>query len=314
MPRSVPHLVLGTAQLGTEYGAANRSGMPDEATAATILKTAVQFGITEIDTARAYGHAERRIGLALKGDTSVEVITKLAPIGEFDNASSAISAAAASISESCRAFRPRTVQTLLLHRASNRLDWDGAIWRFLLRERELGVIRKLGVSVQTPLEALSAISDPDVTHIQLPYNLLDYRWTEVIDAIRLRENLSVHVRSVFLQGLLTGQQHARWPSVAGVDRDPILAQLHAIAERLGRLDLADLCVAYVRGQDWIDGIVIGMESLEQLERNLALFKMKPLPPGECDLVRATIPKVPDAFLDPAKWPIENAKHQQDDQR
>ena len=36
----------------------------------------------------------------------------------------------------------------------------------------------LGVSVQSPQEALTALACSDVRHIQMPFNLLDWRWRE----------------------------------------------------------------------------------------------------------------------------------------
>ena len=45
---------------------------------------------------------------------------------------------------------------------------------------------------------------------------------------------------------------------------------------------ADLCLAYVRGQSWIDGVVVGMETEDQLEaicgfRCARRFASKPAP-------------------------------------
>ncbi|MDI9391535.1 MAG: aldo/keto reductase, partial [Synergistota bacterium] len=59
-------LILGTAQLGMEYGRANTSGCPSEDEAMQILKAAVNLGVTHVDTARAYRDSERRIGLFLR--------------------------------------------------------------------------------------------------------------------------------------------------------------------------------------------------------------------------------------------------------
>ncbi|MDP9263469.1 MAG: cytidylyltransferase, partial [Acidobacteriota bacterium] len=55
---------LGTAQLGMPYGIANQQGMPSESDGFAIIRTAVASGVTSADTARGYGEAERRLGLA----------------------------------------------------------------------------------------------------------------------------------------------------------------------------------------------------------------------------------------------------------
>lgn len=55
-------MVLGTAQLGQEYGIHNLSGKPSEETAYQILDYAWCHGVRTLDTAGAYGDAENLIG------------------------------------------------------------------------------------------------------------------------------------------------------------------------------------------------------------------------------------------------------------
>ncbi len=75
-----------------------------------------------------------------------------------------------------------------------------------------------------------------------------------------------------------------------------------LAEEFGRDGPADLCLAYVRGQSWIDGVVVGLETEDQLDHNLRLFHKRPLGPAECALIEARIPRSPVQLLNPASWP------------
>ena len=61
-------LSLGTAQLGMGYGVANKTGQPSHDQATRMIRAAVDHGVTYIDTARAYGAAESRIGATLIPD------------------------------------------------------------------------------------------------------------------------------------------------------------------------------------------------------------------------------------------------------
>src|SRR5262249_22179286 len=157
-----------------------------------------------------------------------------------------------------------------LHRAAHRTWWDGAIWRHLKMERDSGQIGRLGVSAQSPAEALEALADRDVAHLQLPFNLLDHRWDGLIAVARKRPDVAIHVRSVFLQGLLANPVTS-WPNIDGAVARDVQERLTKLVVELGRDDLADLCVAFVRAQDWIDGVVIGMETNAQLAGNLTAF-------------------------------------------
>jgi aryl-alcohol dehydrogenase-like predicted oxidoreductase len=158
--------------------------------------------------------------------------------------------------------------------------------------------------VQSPAETLSALAHPNIRHVQLPFNLLDWRWaeTEIIAALRKKPSVTVHARSVFLQGVLIACDASVWPRIGHVDSRALMAWLDSTARQFGRENVADLCLAYVRGQDWIDGVVIGMETEEQLETNLLLTARAPLSLADCAAIEASRPRVPEQLLDPARWP------------
>ena len=75
-------LVLGTAQLGLNYGIANKTGKPDLATARDIVSAAWEGGIRYFDTAQAYGESEQVLGDLLSDlgiGNEVHIITKPSP-------------------------------------------------------------------------------------------------------------------------------------------------------------------------------------------------------------------------------------------
>ena len=172
----------------------------------------------------------------------------------------------------------------------------------MLELRNEGVIEKLGASVYSPEEAIDALSRPDVSVIQLPCNLLDWRWRnrEFQDAIFARPDVIIHARSVFLQGLMFLQAE-KWPPVTGLNAADLLNRLDDLVIELNRRSRADLCIAYVRGQSWVSGLVLGMETITQLEENLELFSSMPLNAGECNIVDKRLEKVPEVLLNPARW-------------
>ncbi|HWA92759.1 MAG TPA: aldo/keto reductase [Rhizomicrobium sp.] len=300
-------LVLGTVQLGLSYGAANRTGKPSRRAALGLVRKAAQAGIRDFDTARAYGDSEDRVGEALAGRKSVRAITKLSPLSELARHASrreVHAAVDASIEQSLAALRRDRLDCLLLHRAQHMWAFDGAIWERLIERLEDGSVLALGVSVQSPMEALAALACPDVVHLQLPFNLLDWRWrAEGFQAcLAARPGVTVHARSAFLQGILAVHDPNVWPLVHGVDAPAMVRMIATLTEIFDRETPADLCLAYVRGQRWIDGVVVGLESEEQLDDNLRLFVKPPLTAEQCESVAARIPRLPVALLDPSRWP------------
>jgi spore coat polysaccharide biosynthesis protein SpsF len=305
--RKTPEFVMGTVQLGMPYGVVNRFGMPTQAEAVVAIRSALGAGVKYIDTARAYGEAEKRIGLAMTSGYSAVVVTKLDPLSAFGTQTSRPEikgAVLGSLELSRRALGLEKLQTVLLHRAAQKLTWGGYVWRVLQEQQAAGAIHKIGVSVVTPDEALHALDDDAVEHIQLPFNILDRRWSQagVIEALRKRPNVVVHVRSVFLQGLLSGDPTGRWPIIEGFDPAKCLAQLHGWSDRYSRAGTLDLCLAYVLGQDWIDGVVLGMETKEQLRENMILFARPPLVAEEISWIDSHPELAPLALVDIPSWP------------
>jgi len=300
-------LVLGSVQLGLSYGAANRTGKPSRKTALRLVRRAAEAGITKFDTARAYGDSEERLGEALAARKALRTITKLSPLSELASDASredVRAAVDASIAGSLAALRRDRIDCLLLHRAAHMTAFDGMVWERLIEKLEDGTVLALGVSVQSPDEALAALACADVRHIQLPFNLLDWRWREagVIDDIAERPQITIHARSVFLQGILAADDASVWPAVGGVDAPALMNRLGALAREFERESVADLCLAYARGQGWLDGVVVGMETEDQLDDNLRLFVLPPLSTEDCAQIERRIPRVPTTLLDPAQWP------------
>ena len=64
----ISRFMLGTVQLGLNYGMANTTGKPSEETAHEILRTAHDVGVTVLDTAAAYGTSEEVVGSYLKAN------------------------------------------------------------------------------------------------------------------------------------------------------------------------------------------------------------------------------------------------------
>ena len=295
------------AEPGLAYGAANGTGKPSRGAAFNLLQRAIDSGIAEFDTARAYGDREDRVEEALQGHKVARSVTKLSPLAELSPNAMREEVRAAvdrSISESMIALKRGRLDCLLLDCAAHMTAFEGAVWERLVELLEDGTVLSLGVSVQSPAEAMAALDNPDVQHLQLPFNLLDWRWRQsaVIDRIRARPHLTIYARSVFLQGVLASCDPGIWPEIDGVDPADTIALIAAQVREFGRESAADLCLAFVRGQDWIDGVVVGMETEDQLETNLQLFVRPPLTALECEEVERRMPKLPEQLLNPGLWP------------
>lgn len=300
-------LVLGTVQLGMNYGIANTTGKPTDNEAQQIVREAIAHGVTAVDCARGYGEAEMRVGKALAEGLAeqVKIITKLEALPKIEQFASKMALRAAvdaSVLRSCHELRTRKIDTLLLHRWQHRYVYDGVIWKRLLELQQEGLISRLGVSVQSPEEALQALTDENVQHLQLPFNILDWRWKDmkVPEAVASRNDVVVHARSIFLQGLLSGERKT-WPNVKTDFVQVFTQRINSLVKEFNRSGWLDLCIAYVCAQTWIDGLVLGIETRAQLKENISLMQNPPLTSEECLILENQLKGTPVKLLNPAKW-------------
>lgn len=302
-------IILGTAQFGLHYGISNTTGKPSVVTATGLIKHAVTNGVSRLDTARDYGDSEYVIGSALSQGWQgrAQVITKLASLDQFSPGASSKTIAAAveaSVYHSCSALRVHKLDVLLLHRAEYLQAWNGAVWQHLQRLKELDVIGSLGVSVQTPEELGTCLKDSSINCIQMPFNLLDWRWAEFIPVIQeLKETreLAIHTRSALLQGLLTTRERSLWWRAGVSEPDEVLNWLDTAKIRTGARTNSDLCIGYCLAQDWIDGVVIGVDTREQLDENLHVLDNSYLDKVTLTSLIHDRPHLQIDALNPATW-------------
>lgn len=259
--------------------------MPTIAGAVEIVKLAVESQVPFIDTAHIYGESEQRIGeafvqLGAEPGARPTVVTKIGMVDMVDEVKCPDAAAAeemlnASFDTSRVRLRSSVLDTVLLHNfAGHSQIHGGAAWRRLVALRDQGLVRTIGVSLYTPDEALEALRDQEVGHIQLPFNLLDARWKteEFASATAARPDVTIHTRSCFLQGILVSAAE-RWPPFTRDTIAPTLvAALEELTVQLGRRSRLDLCLAYCRGVPWITQVLAGTETAAQLQETIELFR------------------------------------------
>lgn len=207
-------LALGTVQFGLDYGISNRAGEVADSELDSILALARRLGIETLDTAQAYGNAESRLGSRHTGDFTM--VSKLAPGTSATNV-------VACVDDSLRRLGRARLDGLLLHRSQ---DAGSALFERLKDLQRQGKVGKLGVSVYSPQELEHWLEEGHPLQlVQLPANLLDQRFLRAGWLDRLQDmGCEIHIRSLFLQGLLLMQPAMR------------PAYFEAFAEPLTRLD------------------------------------------------------------------------------
>jgi len=288
-------LVLGTAQLGFEYGIANRNGRPDFAAASRILEVAWKGGVRLLDTAQAYGESEDVIARFLENhpDMRFGVISKLDPeINASD--SDAIEVGV----RQCREKFGQPLSGVLFHDNAALALLNNEARRAMGRCIESGATTAFGISTYTP-ENFQAALDEDAIHIiQAPFSVLDRRLSESGLLNRaIQSGKKVFLRSVYLQGLLLMEPKDLPPKLAfatgTIERWRNICLQHSLTPLQGAL-------GYIRSRVADAFIVIGCETASQVDENIAAINGPELHPDFFAAIEAL--KADDhRTVDPSKW-------------
>lgn len=260
-------LAVGTVQFGLDYGITNAAGRTPGDEVARILDYASQAGIDTLDTAAAYGDSEQVLGET--GVAGWRVVSKVPPLP--NDSVNGREWVVGHVRRSLERLRVDRLDGLLLHNASDMLKAQGkSIAAGLQEVKAEGRVGRIGYSIYSPqpLAALIEVMPPDL--VQAPFNVFDQRLARSGWLGRLVESgAEVHVRSVFMQGLLLmvpekrppafdkWREHwQRWDAVVAGRSEQALA----------------LCLGFVRAQPGISRVVVGVENQEHLQQLLAIWE------------------------------------------
>lgn len=253
-------LGLGTVQWGLGYGVSNKQGMTPPEIVAQILVAAKEAGVEVLDTASLYGESERVLGAnRLDG---FRIVTKTPRFGTARITEANCTQLVQVFSQSLQKLACDKVYGLLCHHVEDLLVPGGdKLWDAMCRLKGDGRVEKIGVSVYDShqVDRLLKKLRPDL--IQLPVNVLDQRLLKDGTLARLHDaGVEIHVRSVFLQGLLL-MPLEQVPSYFSPIRN-LLESWHAAAKSQG-LSLVQAALTFARDIPYIDTVLVGVENLEQ---------------------------------------------------
>ena len=284
-------LILGTAQFGSAYGVVNSRGQVSLAEIAEILTLARQSGVDRIDTAPAYGEAEQMLRRCGVGD--FKVITKIPALEQAGHCN--FNSAVIDIARrSCGNLDCDRLHGLLLHSASDLTGSDGdKVYAGLKAAKQAGLVEQIGVSVYSAGEIETIVRRYPVDIVQLPLSVLDQRLCEWLPRLADR-GVAVHVRSIFLQGLLLCSEDKVPNGLAPLA--PAIAAFRRRAENLG-MQAIEAAVAFVRDLPHINGIVVGVTGASEFRALLGAFSVKAT--FDADGLAVTKPDL----IDPRRWVI-----------
>lgn len=272
-------LVLGTVQFGLQYGV-NSAGRPSQKAVKSILEEAAKGGITTLDTSSAYGNSEEVLGESITTSGQFKIVSKYpkgeTPVDEMFNGS-------------LKRLKVDQLYGYLLHHFEVYKN-NPAIWDEFVVLKETSKVQKIGFSLYTPeeLELILKNGSP-FDLIQVPFNIFDKRFLPYMKDLH-EMDVEIYVRSTFLQGLFFKDRNALPEKLLPMKK--YLLQLDYFSQKSG-LSISEIALNYNLQNPYIDGVLIGVDNIEQLHMNLNSVKETP--------VNIEIEVKEQELLNPVNW-------------
>jgi aryl-alcohol dehydrogenase-like predicted oxidoreductase len=288
--QSKKKIILGTVQMGLDYGINNNSGKISFENSCAILLKAFEVGIDTLDSAEAYGNAHQVIGdfHRLNPNIKFNIVTKIPHDVEVDK-----------IKDKIRTYiydlNVKHLEVLMFH-SFNSYENNKEIIEVLKDLKKQGIINHIGVSVYTNSQIEALLSDNNVTVVQMPFNLLDNESIrgDFMNKMKAKGKV-IHTRSAFLQGLFFKEQFENNSISQKLSKE--LIAIKNISKE-GNTSISNLALSYCLNQKDIDKVLIGVDSVSQLIDNLkavdykmnldALIKINSLKVDNLDLLNPSL--------------------------
>jgi predicted aldo/keto reductase-like oxidoreductase len=258
--RRVSTLALGTWPCG-------KSSEVDVPAVGELVTQALALGINFVDAANVYGKAEEAIGIALEGRRD-EVF--LASKVWADTAEEA----ERSLEDSLKKLRTDYFDLMYIHSIGNRdvtkVMGQGGSLEYLLRKKEQGVVRSIGLSGHHYPERFLPLIHADVADVlMVAMNFVDrhtYGFETKVLPAALEHNMGIACMKVY------GGMKGGFPAAAGANTGAMVPE-----------ELKQRAVRYALGLPGVATCVIGPHTVEQLRENAELVRSyQPLSDEEYD--------------------------------
>ncbi|WP_407270199.1 aldo/keto reductase [Radiobacillus sp. PE A8.2] len=289
---NVSELSFGTWAIGGSWGKTS-----DEE-ALNGLSRAMDAGVNFFDTADVYGdgHSEELLAKATKGkEDKIHVATKFCRAGDIHDLQTY---SEQSVTDYCDASLKRLereqIDLFQIHCPPFEILKEGSVFEVLDKLQAQGKIRNYGVSVETVEEALFCLEQPNVSTLQVIFNIFRQKPMDELFPKALEKGVGILARVPLASGLLTGkfnsnhqfesddhrnfnrdgdafnvgETFAGLPFEKGVE---LSRQLEWIATDRGNMTRASL--KWILEHEAISTVIPGFKTVKQVEDNLEAVKV-----------------------------------------
>jgi len=303
----VSALALGTVELGMDYGivAPGHYGRPPQEAAIQIVHTAIDAGITLLDTARGYGESEAVLGRALQGRRDEVVLATKAtthlPDGTVPTGAALRQLMLEQLETSLRLLQTDTVDVWQIHNVDEKvLAQHATIAEIFAEAQQRGLTRWRGGSFYGAALPAAALAYDLFDVIQVTYSAFDQRLRDHVLPLAETNHVGVMIRSVLLKGALT-ERADHLPD----HLEPLRARSRQFRQLIADSGLgisaAQAALAFALANRQISSVLVGVRTVEEVQDNVVAVETQ-LPPDLYQAIAAL--RIDDELLlNPGAWGI-----------
>ncbi|MDQ2756149.1 MAG: aldo/keto reductase [Actinomycetota bacterium] len=293
--RHVSVVGLGCWQLGADWGDV------DESEAMAVLHTAVESGVTFLDTADVYGdgRSETLIGRLLRErpDAGLTVATKMGRRADpLVPEAFTLEAFRGWTDRSRRNLGVERLDLVQLHCPPTAVYSDSSVYDALDTLVDEGVVAAYGVSVETCDEAMTAIARPGVATVQIILNAFRRKPLEQVLPAAREAGVGIIARVPLASGLLSGKydedttfaasDHRSYnrggeafdvgETFAGVPFDVGVGAARQVSRIADPRPAAQVALRWILDQPGVSTVIPGARNESQVRGNAAAAGLDPL--------------------------------------
>ena len=273
----ISKITLGTVNFGMSYGLRRerKKNQISEKKAVELIKKSLEYGINCFDTSPDYGNAEKILGKTLKLQKNILIATKVRIeeniLKDKSNNGKTFEFVKKSIDKSRTNLGRDQLDFLQIHSPSKRIIKNPYLKDIFLDFKLKKKINRIGVTVYTKDEALTAINSGWIGSVQIPYNLINQSIDQNILKTAKKKGVFVFSRSSFLKGVLTDKIEILPKELEKV-KYKIIRNLIKLNMEIN--DLNNLAPRFVLSNKYIGSVVFGFDNISQLKEITKLQKYK----------------------------------------
>jgi len=285
------NITIGTAQFSKNYGLLKNKSYPKQ-----IIKFINNSNkIKMIDTAPTYGQAEKIIGNYLK--KKIKITTKISPF-LYDSVDKNLDKFKFEFEKSLKNLKVKNIHGLLFHKELDiQKPKHEKFFYYLDYLKKEKLINKIGFSTYGTKYIKKNLNFFNFQIIQLPINIFNLNKTyfNFLKSLKKENNVEIHARSIFLQGLgfLNKIKHSKF-----VKLNKKLELLTKFS-KTKKISKFQLMLLGIYNPKLINSYIIGTNSLDEINELHKINNTKMIN-SKISFKKFIIND--NIILDPRKWP------------